>query len=219
MGREASDITGVRSGRLVAIKPSIVKGRERAWLCRCDCGNETLVARSKITSGHTQSCGCFRSEQTSKRFTKHGHSPRADAVTPTYRIWEGVLYRCKHHPEYAGRGIGVCDRWRDFRSFLADMGERPDGLTIERIDNDKGYEPGNCRWATYSDQNRNQRKRRPRKTRHGNGAFTDAQVLAIKADPRSGAAIARELGVTRRAINAIRRGDTYRHLLPVNVFD
>ena len=92
----------------------------------------------------------------------HGHTVGGRA-TPTYRIWRSMLHRTsnpqdKKFPNYGGRGIGVCDRWRDFENFLADMGERPDGMSLDRIDNDDGYYPENCRWADATTQNRNRRR-------------------------------------------------------------
>lgn len=93
--------------------------------------------------------------------TVHGH--RSPSRTPTYVTWAGMIQRTSnpHHSRYStygGRGIQVCDRWRSFPNFLADMGERPEGLTLDRIDNSKGYEPGNCRWATLSEQERNKQR-------------------------------------------------------------
>lgn len=141
---------------------------------------------------------------------KHGHA--VGGVTPTYRIWEGMLHRCRNHPEYGGRGIDFDPRWAEFTNFLADMGERPPGLTLDRIDNDGGYWAKNCRWATYSVQNANQRKRRARKTRHGNAVLTDDQIKAIFFDPRSGAQIAADYGIDRGMANRIKRRGAHRHI-------
>lgn len=145
---------------------------------------------------------------------RHGHA--VGGVTPTYRAWMGARDRCKHHPEYAGRGIAFDPRWDDFRVFLADMGECPTGLTLDRIDNEKGYEPGNCRWTTYSVQNSNQRRRRPRVSRHGNAKLTDAEVRAILTDGRAHQQIAEEYGVSRSRISSLKRGEGHKHLSRVS---
>jgi hypothetical protein len=142
---------------------------------------------------------------------KHGHAT-GGVITPTYKSWEDMNHRVKHHPEYAGRGISVAARWRDFRNFLADMGECPKGLSIDRIDNDGNYEPGNCRWATYSEQNANQRHRRQRTERHGNARLTDDEVHAIFYDLRSGTEIGEDYGIDRSMVNRIRRAEAHKHV-------
>lgn len=131
------------------------------WTCRCDCGRIVEVRRGHVVSGATKSCGCHRSTSAAQRATRHGHAARGRHST-TYDIWTGILQRCRnpnypHWELYGGRGVTVCDRWLKFENFLADMGERPAGLSIDRIDNDRGYEPANCRWATRSQQNKNRR--------------------------------------------------------------
>lgn len=142
---------------------------------------------------------------------KHGHA--AGGISPTYRSWEQMLHRCRHHPEYAGRGITFDPRWARFENFLADMGERPPGrLSIDRIDNDGNYTKDNCRWTTYSVQNSNQRKRRPRTSSHGNARLSDAQVVEIFFDKRSGAQIGPEYGIDRGMVNRIKRAASHRHI-------
>lgn len=135
------------------------------WLCRCECGTEKTVCSHELRSGRSKSCGCLASELKAKRMTTHGHTKRVSGVyaTPTYRAWVEMIRRCTKHGRnnsylYVDRGIRVCDRWAEsFDNFLEDMGERPDGMSLDRIDNDAGYEPANCRWADKKTQSRNRR--------------------------------------------------------------
>ncbi len=133
------------------------KRMRQTWV-RCSCGSPPFVVHNtSLTSGNTRSCGCLKIEQQ----TKHGHAKKHGQMTRTYNIWKGIAQRCdnpNYHAfdQYGGNGRLMCEHWRsDYRNFLADMGECPPGLTIERIDNKRGYEPGNCIWATRAVQARN----------------------------------------------------------------
>ena len=134
---------------------------EKMCKCFCSCGKEQTVRAAALNIGETKSCGCLRVDTTIKRSTKHGHSPSFGA-SKTYWVWAEMVARCtnekhKKYKDYGGRGIFVCKEWRTFAAFLADMGEKPEGLSIDRIDNNGGYEPGNCRWTTVAVQNQNRR--------------------------------------------------------------
>ena len=158
------DITGARYGRLTAVKRvGTNKFGRGIWLLSCDCGQTTEADANNVRTGHTQSCGCLSRERAAllaKQRSIHGMCD-----TPTYRSWVAMRERCQrpnHHkfPLYGGRGITVCTQWQTFTGFLADMGERPEGTTIDRIDVNDGYHPGNCRWASDTEQRANRRDSR-----------------------------------------------------------
>jgi hypothetical protein len=156
-----SIMAGNRFGSWTAIR---YRGAER-FLCRCDCGTERAVRNNHLRSGKSRSCGCLKSQHISDSKTIHGHT-RKHINHPLYGTWTTMHQRCTNpnargYERYGGRGITVCERWRGpdgFPNFLADMGERPAGLSLDRRDNDGNYEPSNCRWATASEQQRNTRR-------------------------------------------------------------
>lgn len=156
------DISGQRFGRLVALEPVEKTAQGIVWKFICDCGNtHNRLAKAVRNRGSKASCGCLQKQIHSERMKainyKHGMT-----YTRAWRSWSSMHDRCRNpnapkFAHYGGRGIKVCDQWKEFEQFLIDMGERPEGTTLDRINVNGMYEPSNCRWATHKEQRHNRR--------------------------------------------------------------
>lgn len=168
--KRKQNIFGRRFGRLVVVGVDVLVGSH--WLVQCDCGNRKSVKVNALTDGRQVSCGCWKAHHAAINSrvgaakagatrTRHGRA-RRDIKDRAYSIWEGMVQRCTNQNAapwkyYGAKGVQVCERWRTFDNFLADMGEPPAGLTLDRINPFGNYEPSNCRWATYKEQANNKR--------------------------------------------------------------
>lgn len=193
-----SNRLGLRYGRLTVIaEAEPARNHQRRWLCRCDCGTEKVVQGSNLQSGGTRSCGCLLRENMSERTKTHGDTSyqcggRCVRRTTEYTAWAQMKQRCYNpadskYARYGGRGIRVCDEWRhDFSAFLAHIGRKPNPkYSIDRMNNDGDYEPGNVRWSTRSEQQQNRANTRT--------VVVDGNKIPI-------AALARRCGIERRVL-------------------
>lgn len=179
-------------------------GKHEKWLARCSCGNEKIVFIENLKRGKSTSCGCLRAEKSSLRCKTHGQSRR----TAEYRTWAHLKGRCLNpkddgFKDYGGRGIKVCDRWLSFENFYQDMGSRPPGHSIERVDVNGNYEPSNCVWLPIKHQARNTRATR----------FKQEEVDEIRKRLSAGEAakkISEEYGVSAGHIRQIKRGEIWK---------
>ena len=182
------DITGMRFGRLTAIRPNGKQGNNIKWLCECDCGNYVTTNISSLTRGKCKSCGCLRKETTSAQFKTHGKRH-----TKIYAVYCTMKARCLNKNDlrykfYGGKGVKVCDEWlHDFQAFYdwAMVNGYSDGLTIDRIDVNGNYEPSNCRWVNSTTQANNK---------------TNNVFIEYKGEKKTIAEWAKELGLTYTAL-------------------
>lgn len=191
---------------LTVVGAPLSDDKKRRWLCRCECGTEKRFRACEFASGHTKSCGCYARSGDANR----GHGHGTAAKTRTYQTWQHMIRRCcvpscESYATYGAKGITVCEQWREsFQAFLDDMGERPEGKTLDRFPNREGnYEPGNCRWATPAEQVQNSSKAKltvelVREIRSVKGS-----ISARKAGP--------VYGVSPKTIGSIWRGETWRN--------
>jgi len=172
------DLKGKRFGRLMVIEAMENIGTYSAWLCQCDCGNKTIVATRNLQSGGTKSCGCLCRDIARESHTIHGLSRVAGKITRLYNVWNHMRHRClnkddPHYKYYGARGLTICQEWDDYPKFhdWALSNGYTEKLTIERIDNNSGYSPNNCRWATRKEQARN--------SRHNHRVFFNGEDKAL----------------------------------------
>lgn len=168
------DLTGQRFEKLTVLERSFTPSREQNpkrrayWLCQCDCGNKKVIVGDSLRSGDSTSCGCFQRERISKRSTKHGYSTDKRGIEPEYTAWCNARRRCLEtgnwqYPNYGGRGIRFFEGWQGehgFENFISHIGPKPEPkrkFSLDRIDVNGNYEPGNVRWATYKQQSDNRR--------------------------------------------------------------
>ena len=174
------------------------------WLCLCDCGTKRPVNGGNLRKQLSLSCGC------ASKAIKHGHARSSGRRSSEYNIWAQMLWRCDSpkaafYNRYGGRGIKVCDRWRTFANFIADVGRRPSHLyTLDRLDVNGNYESGNCRWATAEEQMQNQRRTK----------LTPQKIIAIRAVATSlnRHELAEKYGVCPHMIDNVSKGKAWKNI-------
>lgn len=209
------DLSGQRFGRLVVLhRVPHTEGstKKPQWVCQCDCGTIRIIEGGSLRRGMSTSCGCFQREDMARRRTTHGHralvpgTPAGEDARVkrnlTYSTWSSMRSRCLNpnaagYQNYGGRGIKICEQWDTFDGFLASMGERPEGQSLDRLDVNGDYTPDNCRWATHQQQMLNRRTSISSETRRAIAAYVGTGV------PQEH--IARKFNVARRSVRRILR--------------
>ena len=200
---------GKKFGRL-----TVIGTLEKRFICLCDCRTICDKQASNVRSGKTRSCGCLNREVTRERNFKHGGKQRAE-VSGEYNNWVAMRQRCsnpniKHYSNYGGRGISICGRWDSFAAFREDMGPRPSKKhSIDRINVDGNYEPGNCRWATPKEQRKNQRPQDYGKKLTAKDV-ADIKLLLKDCSFGTQTLIAKHFGVSSRTISKIKLGSQWK---------
>ena len=172
------ELAGIRNGNMRVMGFSHTYNKSSYWNCKCDCGNEVVLRSDEVKAKKHQSCGC--------KYV-HPNKTHGKKKTKLYRVWSSMKERClnpDHHAyeNYGGRGITVCRRWHKFENFYADMGEPESGMTLDRMNNNKGYSPRNCRWADWKTQNRNTTRNRMIKYKGKTRSISEwAEIYGIEA--------------------------------------
>jgi hypothetical protein len=212
MGKPVVELTGRKFGKLTVLERAGSKHGHIIWLCQCECGNQTKVYRGELVKGKTKSCGCSQGKKPESAYGRRNG-------TKLYDTWKNIQARCHNpnHPafkNYGARGIEVCERWRsDFLAFASDMGDAPSPAhTIERVDNDKGYGPDNCKWATRAEQRANQRHSTRKGEANARAKLSADDVRAIRLSSLGPTVLAEAYGIARETVHSIRSRKTWTHI-------